>query len=49
MRMYQTIKIVMLNGGEVMWEKDEWNDYYYDGKFFIPFKLGSSTMCGKRF
>ena len=38
MEMYQTIKIVMSNGSEVMWQKDEWDDYCYDGKFFIVVK-----------
>lgn len=33
--MYQTIKIVMENSRQVVWKKDEWDDYLYDGKFFI--------------
>lgn len=33
--MYQAIKIAMKNSKQVVWEKDEWDDYIYDGKFFI--------------
>lgn len=33
--MYQTIKIAMKNSKQVVWKKDEWDDYMYDGKFFI--------------
>ena len=33
--MYQTIKIAMKNSKQVVWEKDEWDDYLYDRKFFI--------------
>lgn len=34
--MYRTeIEIVMKNGGQVVWKKDDWDDYIYDGKFFI--------------
>ena len=31
----ELIKIVMANSEEVKWTKEEWDDYVYDGKFFI--------------
>lgn len=34
-KMYQTIKIDMKNSKQVVWEKDEWDDYLYDEKFFV--------------
>lgn len=33
--MFETIKIALNNSKQVKWEKDEWDDYIYDGKFFI--------------
>lgn len=33
--MYETIKIAMENSKQVVWQKGEWDDYLYDGKFFI--------------
>ena len=35
------IKIVMTNGTEVKWLSEQWDDYKYDGKFFIIMKNGS--------
>lgn len=32
---YKNIKIAMKNSRQVVWEKGEWDDYLYDGKFFI--------------
>lgn len=32
------IKIVLRNSQEVKWEKGEYTDYLYDGKFFIIIK-----------
>ena len=32
---YKNIKIAMKNSKQVVWEKGEWDDYLYDGKFFI--------------
>lgn len=29
------IKIVMSNSEEVIWQRDEYDSYIYDGKFFI--------------
>ncbi|MDU2692783.1 MAG: hypothetical protein E7C39_01490 [Intestinibacter bartlettii] len=29
------IKIVMSNSEEVVWKSDEYDNYIYDGKFFI--------------
>ena len=34
------IKIVMKNGDEIKWKHDTWDDYRYDGKFFIVIKNG---------
>ena len=31
----ELIKIVMTNSEEVKWTKEEWDDYVYDGKYFI--------------
>lgn len=31
----ELIKIVMANSEEVKWTKEEWDDYVYDGKYFI--------------
>lgn len=31
----ELIKIVMSNSEEVKWTKEEWDDYVYDGKYFI--------------
>lgn len=39
--MYELIKIIMSNGCEVKWTKDRWDDYKYDGKFFIIMKDGA--------
>lgn len=33
--MYETITITMKNDNYATWEKSEWDDYNYDGKFFI--------------
>lgn len=35
---YETITIIMKDGKYAEWEKDEWDDYTYDGKFFIVMK-----------
>jgi len=37
---YQTIIIAMKNSTQVVWEKAEWDDYLYDGKYFIIKKNG---------
>ena len=34
------IKIIMTNGTEVKWVAEQWDDYVYDGKFFIIKKNG---------
>lgn len=39
--MYQTIKILMANGHEIKWTPKEWDDYKYDGKYFIVMKNGA--------
>lgn len=39
--MYELIKIVMTNGAIIKWTKEQWDDYKYDGKFFIVKKNGS--------
>ena len=31
---YRSIKIAIKNSKQVVWEKGEWDDYLYDGKFF---------------
>jgi hypothetical protein len=36
--MYETITITMKDDYYAAWEKDEWDDYNYDGKFFIVMK-----------
>lgn len=38
--MYQVIRIAMKSGRVVVWEKDDWDDYVYDGKFFVVTKKG---------
>ena len=35
---YETITVTMKNGKFAEWKKDEWDDYTYDGKFFIVIK-----------
>ena len=35
------IKIVMSNGTEIKWVSEQWDDYEYDGEFFIIKKNGS--------
>ena len=35
-----SIKIVMANSEELTWPKEEWDDYIYDGKYFIIKKDG---------
>ena len=37
----ELIKIVMRNSDIVKWNKDEWDDYKYDDKFFIIMKNGA--------
>ena len=37
----ELIKIVMTNSEEVEWTKDKWDDYLYDGKYFIIKKDGA--------
>lgn len=37
----EIIKIVMSNSETVTWTKEEWDDYQYDGKFFIIKKNGA--------
>ena len=39
--MYELIKIVMANGTVIKWTKEQWDDYKYDGKFFIVQKDGA--------
>ena len=34
----QTIKILMSNSDEIKWTAEQWDDYKYDGKFFIIIK-----------
>lgn len=36
------IEIVMKNGGQVVWKKDDWDDYIYDGKFF---RIQKNNFC----
>lgn len=31
----ELIKIIMTNSEEVKWTGDKWDDYLYDGKYFI--------------
>lgn len=38
---YETITITMKDGKYAEWEKDDWDDYTYDGKFFIVIKDGA--------
>lgn len=33
--MYETITITMKDKNFAKWEKGEWDDYFYDGKFFV--------------
>lgn len=33
--MYTKIEITMKNRNVATWDKDEWDDYLYDDKFFI--------------
>lgn len=40
---FETIKVAMKNSIQAVWEKDEWDDYFYDGKFFIIKKNGSQV------
>lgn len=35
------IKIIMKNGMEVKWIKEQWDDYCYDGKYFTVKKDGA--------
>lgn len=35
------IKITMKNSTVVNWNEGEWDDYKYDGKFFIVIKNGA--------
>ena len=35
------IKIVMTNSEEINWTRHSWDDYLYDGKFFIIKKNGA--------
>ena len=35
------IKIYFRNGGMDHWKKKQWNDYKYDGKYFIVMKNGA--------
>ena len=37
----EIIKILMTNSDEIKWAADQWDDYKYDGKFFIIMKNGS--------
>ncbi len=37
----ETITIALTNNVEVKWEKGEWDDYHYDGKYFIIKKDGA--------
>lgn len=34
------IKIVMINSEEIKWTSNDWDDYMYDGKYFIIKKNG---------
>lgn len=34
----EKITVTMKDGNFAEWEKDEWDDYTYDGKFFIVMK-----------
>ena len=36
----ELIKIIMTNSEEVKWTGDKWDDYLYDGKYFIIKKDG---------
>lgn len=35
------IRIVLKNGKVLKWKKKEWDDYKYDGKYFIVVKNGN--------
>ena len=35
---YETITVTMKDGKFAEWKKGEWDDYTYDGKFFIVMK-----------
>ena len=35
MRKYKTIKIFTKSGKLILFNEDDWDDYHYDGKFFI--------------
>ena len=35
---YEKITVTMKDGNFAEWEKYEWDDYTYDGKFFIVMK-----------
>ena len=35
---YETITVTMKDGKFAEWKKSEWDDYTYDGKFFIVIK-----------
>ena len=38
---YKKITVTMRNGNFAEWDRDEWDDYTYDGKFFIVIKSGA--------
>lgn len=40
---YTTINVALKTGMAAVWdaEKDEWDDYFYDGKFFVIKKNGT--------
>lgn len=40
LEVYQVIKITMTNSKVVKWLKGEFDDYMYDGKFFIVIRNG---------
>lgn len=35
------IKLVLTNSEEVKWTEEQWDDYQYDGKYFIIKKNGA--------
>lgn len=35
------VRIVLKNGKVLKWKKKEWDDYKYDGKYFIVVKNGN--------
>lgn len=43
----EKITVTMKDGNFAEWEKDEWDDYTYDGKFFIVMKNRIWMKCAQ--